>query len=156
MHSNSQADADAEAGGVGHGHHPLQLVPGGELAQRRRELRQEECRVGGERVRTSRCDIDLGGLAARTRRAPDRVVGPPPLDGVNEAPALLEGAPGGLELQPLATEYAGGVKEAKVDDVGARTLEASRDTVLSCTALCTRSGASCAVADLASAVIGEQ
>ncbi len=67
----------------------LHAGTGRKLAQRRGEVGQEERRVVSERVRASRLEVDDGPAAARAARAPHRVVGAPPLDGVDEAPAFV-------------------------------------------------------------------
>ena len=100
MHSISHADRSVEAGGLGPLHHPGQLDTG------------ERVRTGAARTRRERTlhrrrtDTDVpnagstrGRLAARPGLTPEGVVGRPPLDGVDEAPALLEGASGGARAR---------------------------------------------------------
>ena len=70
------------------------------------------------RRRTDTAVLTAGSTAAgwlrRAGLAPEGVVGRPPLDGVDEAPALLEGACGGAGLESLAPDHPGGVDEAEV------------------------------------------
>ena len=67
--------------------HPLELAPGGELGQRSVEVGQEEHRVRPRR--DMRRPLPWSTVAGRCSEPPVRqtsIVGPPPLDGVDEAP----------------------------------------------------------------------
>ena len=94
--------------------HALELEARREFARGRAELREEEGSVVCKRIGATRVGVDRSRSRAGAAGPPHGVVGPPPLDGVDKTPPVLEGACRGRYAQPLFAYRARRVDEPEM------------------------------------------